>query len=113
MAAVAGHDWALVPEECKAGCKLQEARQLLAAAEKLVGKTIRGETVSQALWCDQGGHAFSARDPKSEHWTREVKNDAGELVKIPWDVCGTHMSAINSRLAALEAEIGKPHDSAT
>lgn len=108
---VAGHDWALVPEECKAGCKLAEARALLAAAEKLVGKTIKGETVSQALWCDQGGHAFSARDPKSEHWTREVKNDKGEIVSVPWDVCGQHMSAINNRLAALEAEIA--HGDAT
>ncbi len=106
MGPVEGHEWCLVPHECAGGCKLAEARKLLASAQKLVGRTAEGAIVSQALWCDQGGHAFSARDPKAEHWERQGQNDKGEKITIPWDVCGEHMAAINARMAAIEAEIG-------
>lgn len=107
MAAVRGVDWALVPAECQPGCKLAEARKLLAQAQKLAGRTAEGEIVSQALWCDQGEHAFSARDPKAEHWERQGTDPAtGKKVTVPWDVCGTHMDAINKRMAAIEAEVG-------
>jgi hypothetical protein len=102
----------LHPQCAVGGCKLPDARKLLAAAERLAGKNARGEIVSQALWCDQGGHAFSARDPQAEHWERQVKNDKGEPVVIPWDVCGRHMAGINTRLAAMEREIETGHDSA-
>jgi hypothetical protein len=90
---------------------LAQARTMLAQAQQLVGRTVKGEIVSQALWCDQGNHAFSGRDPKSEHWERKVKNADGELITIPWDVCGEHIAAINNRLAAIEAEVAAaPHD---
>lgn len=98
-------DWRRVPKACMDGCQLTEARKLLVTAERLVGRTTEGKTVSQALWCDQGDHAFSARDPKSEHWERQVKNDKGENVTVPWDVCGQHVAAINERLAAMDAEV--------
>jgi hypothetical protein len=82
---------------------------MLIQAERLVGRTANGEIVSQALWCDQGGHAFSARDPKSEHWARTVTDPkTGEKAEVPWDVCGLHMAAIDSRLAQLEAEAAAP-----
>lgn len=100
-----GENWALVPEWCKDGCQVATARQMLAAAEKLVGRRMNGEIVSQALWCDQGNHPFSARDPKSEHWERQVTNDKGEKQTVPWDVCGKCMTGINNRLAAIEAEV--------
>ena len=78
---------------------------MLATAEKLIGRRANGEIVSQALWCDQGNHPFSARDPKSEHWERQITNAAGEKQTVPWDVCGQCMTGINNRMAALEAEV--------
>jgi len=86
---------------------LPEARRMLAAAERLAGRTREGKIVSQALWCDQGDHPFSARDPKAEHWERQVKGDDGQTVIVPWDVCGKHMAAINNRLAQIEAEVSR------
>ena len=86
---------------CDGGCQLQRAQQMMMQAQdvlnraaRLAGRTENGEIVSQALWCDQGNHAFSARDPKSEHWERHVKNDDGETVTIPWDVCGPHLAGM-------------------
>ena len=100
-----GDNWALVPEWCKDGCQLSQARAMLAQAEKLVGRTKEGKIMSQALWCDQGQHAFSARDPKSEHWERQATDPkTGEKIVVPWDVCGDHMAAIDNRLAQMEAE---------
>jgi hypothetical protein len=100
----------LHPQCAAGGCKLPEARRLLVAAEKLTGRATNGEIVSQALWCDQGNHAFSARDLKSEHWERQVKDAKGVTIVVPWDVCGDHMMGINNRLAALEAEISSGND---
>jgi hypothetical protein len=99
--------------ECADGCRLDQARQLhreaqgmLNQAQKLAGRTTEGKIMSQALWCDQGDHPFSARDPKAEHWERNGTGKDGSKVMIPWDVCGKHMEAINGRLAAMEAEMG-------
>jgi len=64
------------------------AERMLGQAQQLTGHTPQGEHVSQALWCDAGEHAFSARDPKAERWDRTMKNEEGEPVTIPWDVCG-------------------------
>jgi hypothetical protein len=30
----------------------------------------RETQMSTALWCDKGGHAFSAKDPKKQHFTQ-------------------------------------------
>lgn len=103
----------LTPQCATTGCKLREAQAILTQAERLVGKNSRGEIVSQALWCDQGDHAFSARDPKAEHWERQATDpDSGKKVTVPWDVCGQHMQAINGRLAQIEAEVTSRHDPA-
>lgn len=67
---------------------LTRAQELLAEAERLRGQDANGRTImSQALWCDAGEHAFSARDPKREHWQRTLRGDDGEEIQIPWDVC--------------------------
>lgn len=105
MASLDDH-WALVPDACADGCKLADAQRLLTQAAKLAGRTSEGEIMSQALWCDQGGHAFSARDPQAEHWERNATDpQTGKKVMVPWDVCGEHMKAINGRMAAIEADI--------
>lgn len=83
-------------DNCRAsGCQLQKAQTIFTQAQKaleqmerLAGRTREGKPLSQALWCDAGEHAFSARDPKSERWERQVKNDEGTTITIPWDVCG-------------------------
>lgn len=101
----------LHPQCVASGCLLPEARRLLATAQEIARQ--KGRTpVSQALWCDQGNHSFSSRDPKREHWDREVPNpsykpggDSDEMLKIPWDVCGACVAQINVRMAAIENEM--------
>jgi hypothetical protein len=80
---------------CRDGCQLEQARSLHASAkymldqaQRITGRTAEGEIVSQALWCDGGNHAFSARDLKAEHWERRIKDSDGNALTIPWDVCG-------------------------
>ncbi len=87
------------PHACRDGCQLAQAQNTLAQAQTLIaqaeqmrGRTINGEiTMSQALWCDAGEHAFSARDPKREHWQRTVWDGDDRQVEIPWDVCSQHV----------------------
>lgn len=102
------------PQCAASGCLLPEARRLLATAQE-IAKMKERTPVSQALWCDQGNHPFSARDPKKEHWDREGPNpaykpgsDRDETIKIPWDVCGNCVGQINARMAAIEAEMQQP-----
>jgi len=46
------------------GCQLTEARQILAQARSIMEKVqILTTQATQALWCEQGEHAFSAKDP--------------------------------------------------
>lgn len=47
--------------------------------------------MSQALWCDKGGHAFSAKDPDKEHYTSTRSVPNGNLVQqvtAELDICG-------------------------
>lgn len=49
------------------------------------------EQVSQAIWCDKGGHAFSAKDPDREHYTSTRNVQDGQIVKqvtAELDICG-------------------------
>jgi hypothetical protein len=85
-----------------------QAKQMLDQAEKMTGRTVTGEIVSQALWCDQGNHSFSARDLKAEHWERQIKDGGGNRITIPWDVCGTCLAKMGptpaSPVAAIEVD---------
>lgn len=74
----------------------QQAEHILEQARSLAGHSETGETVSQALWCDAGEHAFSARDPKRENWQRTMRNEEGEEVTVPWDVCGECLQGAGS-----------------
>lgn len=50
--------------------------------------------MSQALWCDKGAHAFSAKDPDREHYTstRNVKDgNIVTQVTAELDICGACM----------------------
>lgn len=68
---------------------------LAARLQRAYGHDIEGTvTMSAALWCDYGQHAFSERDPKQEQWQRRIKNDeTGETETVIWDVCGRCVSA--------------------
>lgn len=51
----------------------------------------REQNMSQALWCDKGGHAFSAKDPDREHYTstRNVTNgNITTQMTAELDICG-------------------------
>jgi hypothetical protein len=71
-----------------------QAQRMLEQAQRISGRTTEGKIVSQALWCDAGEHAFSGRDPKSERWDRTMKNEKGETVTVPWDVCGACLEGV-------------------
>lgn len=101
---------------CADGCRLQEARALLAQAnaaladaERLAGRTRKGEIiVSQALWCDQGNHPFSGRDRQAEHWERSTRDGDGNPVTLPWDVCGPCLQGMASAAAKPAAALDAP-----
>lgn len=45
--------------------------------------------VSKAVWCDQGGHAFSERDPGRRHFSETSFDSEGEPDgTYVFDVCG-------------------------
>lgn len=82
----------------RGGCQFERAQQMLAQAQQALETSKRimrrdemGErTMSRAMWCDQGQHAYSENDPKAEIWTKRVK-DPGQPSgwrEINMDVCG-------------------------
>jgi hypothetical protein len=44
--------------------------------------------MSNALWCDQGGHPYSERDPKRQHFTRSEYDEDGNSISAQFDICG-------------------------
>ena len=53
------------------------------------------ESMSQAIWCDKGDHAFSAKDPGREHYTSTRNVTEGSRVTqrtVEMDICGRCMS---------------------
>lgn len=47
--------------------------------------------MSQAIWCDQGGHAFSSKDPGKRHFSETRTVDDGyrvSQVTADMDICG-------------------------
>jgi hypothetical protein len=92
---------AVVPAACSpqcsaGGCQFDRAAQMLAKAQQALEATKRlmrvdqtgGRTLSAAMWCDIGQHAYSANDPKAEMWTKKVRDDEGRWVERMLDVCG-------------------------
>lgn len=51
----------------------------------------REQPMSQALWCDHGGHAFSSKDPGKRHFSETRTVDDGfrvSQVTADMDICG-------------------------
>jgi len=72
---------------------LEQAKQVFAQSQILVARAEElhreaQQIMSQALWCDQGAHAFSARDPGRQEWVvREYDDDAGAMVEETRTAC--------------------------
>lgn len=70
------------------GCQFAAAQEIVATAEQIAAQMGRSG-MSQALWCDQGGHAFSERDPGRKRISMDtLDDDSGDLVKESRDFCG-------------------------
>lgn len=59
-------------------CQLAKATDMMRAAQTmLAGAERQMQELTPALWCDSGGHAFSARDPGRQVMTVRVLADDG------------------------------------
>jgi hypothetical protein len=95
---------------------LDQARQEAERARRYRDEARR--LMSQALWCDPGDHAFSAKDPDAQQFERKYKDpESGEIRTDVINVCGVHladsfrgalapMTADQRRIRALEHETG-------
>lgn len=63
------------------------ATGLLEQARAIVEEGSRG-SMSAALWCDQGGHAFSERDPGRQRISVSTLDDDEREVNLTKDFCG-------------------------
>lgn len=70
------------------GCQLQAAQQVLTQAQAALAEA-KEKWMSSALWCDQGGHAFSAQDRGKMRATVTVTDEeTGEDRVETRDICG-------------------------
>jgi hypothetical protein len=73
---------------CAAGqCMIGSARGFLIQAQQVIKENGRN-AMSVALWCDQGGHAFSERDPGRQRISVNTLDDNEQEVTIAKDFCG-------------------------
>ena len=68
------------------GCQLHTAQRTLDQARELFESR---NNMSVALWCDQGGHAFSERDPGRQRITVNTLDEVSDQeVQVSKDFCG-------------------------
>jgi hypothetical protein len=68
------------------GCKLSTAQRILEQVQDVLESR---NHMSVALWCDQGGHAFSERDPGRQRVTVNTLDEATDReVTVAKDFCG-------------------------
>ncbi len=93
---------ACAPQCSAGGCQFDRAQQMLAQAQAALEASKRlmradengARTLSAAMWCDMGAHAYSASDPKAEMWTKKVRDpETGQWVERMLDVCGACVAA--------------------
>lgn len=72
---------------------LHTAAAVLEQARQVIRENGR-DGMSQALWCDQGGHAFSERDPGRQRVNVNMLDDDGNEVEMAKDLCGECAVAI-------------------
>ena len=67
-------------------CQFHQAQHVLDQARELIESR---NHMSAALWCDQGGHAFSERDPGRQRITVNTLDQATEQeIQVSKDFCG-------------------------
>jgi hypothetical protein len=76
-------------------CQLEGAQKLLDRARDVLESR---NNMSAALWCDQGGHAFSERDPGRQRITVNTLDEDEREVQVAKDFCGE--CAANSGLTS-------------
>jgi len=66
--------------------------------------------MSQILWCDPGGHAFSVNDPDRQSFAaRRTKKDAGgNEIREELDICGPCHKSNALGVRTLTAPTDKP-----
>jgi len=79
---------AATPACIRQGCQFSQASRVLDQAHHALTQETR-YSMSQALWCDQGGHAFSERDPGRQRIAVSVLNEETEQEeRVTKDFCG-------------------------
>ena len=66
-------------------CQLQAAERLVNQARDILESR---NHMSAALWCDQGGHAFSERDTGRQRITVNTLDEDEREVQVAKDFCG-------------------------
>ena len=85
-----GGVWNAAPGCQRDGCQLRAAGAMVEAAQQMI-KELGRSSMSQALWCDAGGHAYSERDPGRQRVAITVLDDVtGEERQESRDFCGDH-----------------------
>jgi hypothetical protein len=75
------------------GCQLARAGQLAAESKIMLDQALaeKRETLSGALWCDLGEHAFSSRDRKrATYKIQTLDEETGQPVEDQLTACGPH-----------------------
>ena len=127
-----GGVWNAAPGCQRDGCQLRATGAMVEAARQMIEEIGRSK-MSQALWCDAGGHAFSERDPGRQRISVTVLDEETDSEKMETrDFCGAcaeqagllskrrtrpvEANAITSaprpdpaRIRDLETDLGMPH----
>lgn len=82
-----GYVYRAQPSCLSGGCVVGQAAGLLEQARRIVEEGSRN-SMSAALWCDQGGHAFSERDPGRQRIKVSVLDDDETEIEVAKDFCG-------------------------
>lgn len=88
------------------GCQLGRAGQLAHEARAMLDQAVneKRETMSGALWCDLGEHAFSSRDRKrTTYKISTLDEETGEPITDERVACGQHSIALKAAPPAAAA----------
>jgi hypothetical protein len=78
---------------CREGCQMKTAQEIADTSAMILSQMGRS-SMSAAMWCDQGGHAFSERDPGRRRITMNVLDEeTGREITDTRDVCGGCVTA--------------------
>ena len=82
-----GYVYGAAPECVRGRCMIGAASSLLDQAREVIRQNGR-DGMSSALWCDQGGHAFSERDPGRQRISVNTLDENDLETTISKDFCG-------------------------